>query len=403
MTFRGIQKFVKNRQWPVPLAFSAVFLIDLAYSFYRLMYLNAGGDSQWYGSKLFWEGVNPYAACLATPESEWFMTAFPNYAHLLYIALFPLSIFDWGTAKVIWFLFSVICFLFMLYLFIYKEKIPVYKVLLPATILLLGSPLTNTLYQAQISLVIMAFIAMAWIYRERSIVLVLLLSVIFTKYSFGLAILFGFFLAGYRKESIAAFGLNMFCALIFAFKFDIGFLETLMQPFEVASRYTEFGHSDLLSVFRTTNTGETIFGLNYYSIIAAIVYLVYTYLCLATKANKKAIVLSSLLLSLSIFFHLDYDYVAFLAIILIAMSKVQLSKNNLVLLISVAAYFWLYPIIPKLMRTFLHIDTGLIPVEWFGKTYGTIFILCNTILITVTAFRILLDKKLNASSRTKTK
>ncbi len=398
LKFSNLQKFILKKSWLLPAAFATVFLVDLAYSFYRLTNLNGGGDSQWYGTMLYWSGTNPYTACLES--SEWFMTTFPNYAHLLYIVMFPLTFFEWETAKIIWFLLSLCGFLLTLYFFVYKEKVWINKVLVPGILLLIGSTLTNALYQGQMSIIILTLVSLAWIFRNKSILLILFLSIIFTKYSFGLPILFGFFLAGYRKESIAAFGINMVCALIFSYQFNMGFLETLKLPFDVASRFTEFGHSDLISIFRTTNPGETIFGLNYFSILAAVIYLIYSYFCIVYKADKKAIVVSSILLSFSILFHLDYDYVVLLAAILISMSGTKLSKGNLILLVSVASYFWLYPIIPKLMRTFLHIDTGLLPVEWFGHTFGTIFIIFNTVLITTTAFRILLDKNLNSYSRT---
>lgn len=114
---------ILEHRWLVPGLFLGILIIDIVYSFYRLMYLNAGGDNQWYGANLYWSGVNPYAACLATPESEWFMTAFPNYAPLLYIVLLPFTFMDWEVAKVSWYLLSLASFLAVLFLFHKKEGI----------------------------------------------------------------------------------------------------------------------------------------------------------------------------------------------------------------------------------------------------------------------------------------
>lgn len=390
-----LKALLKNKSWLLPLGFLLVLAVDLAYSFYRLTLGNAGGDNQWYGATLFWSGINPYTACLES--TEWFMTAYPNYAHFLYILLFPLTFFDWGAAKIIWFILNVASLLAVLYLFVRKENVPKYTALFVGILMLLGSTYTNALYQAQMSVIIMACIAFAWLYRKNTSIMVLCLAVVFTKYSFGLPVLLGFFLAGYYKESIAAFAINMFSVLAFTLKFDIAFLETLVQPFAVASRYTEWGHSDIISLFRTTNPEETIFGINYFTITLFIVYIVYTYLVFALKPGRIAIVLSSILLAFSMFFHLDYDYSVLLAVILIALSAHSMTKANLYLLISISAYFWLYPMIPKLLRTFLHVDTGIYPVEWFGHTAGTIFIAFNTALITFTAFRVLRDRGLDAA------
>ncbi len=391
MKFNILQAFFRRKPWLLYIGFLLIFLTDVTYAFRRLVFLNAGGDSQWYGAKLLWSGTNPYTASLES--SEWFMTAYPNYAHILYIVLFPLTLFDWETSKIIWFLFNIFCFLATLYLFVYRVHVSLQKVLLLGIVLLLGSTFTNSLYQGQISIVILALVSFAWVFRKNSVLLILFLALIFSKYSFGLPILFGFFLAGYRKESIGAFAINVFCAIVFSFLFDIGIIESLKQPLEVASTFTSgHGHSDILTLFRLTNPDETIFGLNYFSISVGILYLIYIYICYVYKPNEKSIIVSSILLSFAVLFHLDYDYVVLLSAILISLSTVRLTKRNLVLLVSIASYFWLYPVIPKLMRVFFNIDLGIHPFEWFDLTFGIVFIVFNIVLILVTVFLILLDK-----------
>ncbi|MBT8185486.1 MAG: DUF2029 domain-containing protein [Eudoraea sp.] len=392
MSIHGNYNLTKKNQWLLYLLFGALLLLNLAYAYYRLMYLNACGDAQWYGSKLLWSGTDPYTAAITS--SEWFLTAYPNYAHILYYALFPLTFFDWEQSKIAWFIFNTGCFIFTLYAFIRWEKIEVYKVLLLAAIMLVGSNFANTLYQGQISIFILCCVSLAWIFRRKSWLLVILLSLIFSKYSLGLPILLGFFLAGYYKEAIGAFVVNLLFALLFALQFDIGFLESLALPFEVASMYTSgHGHSDLLTLFRLIHSDESFFGINFFSIGAVLLYGAFSLYCLFYRPDERLIVIASLLLCFPILFHLQYDYVILLAPILIAFSHPLLSKTKRGLLVGLAAYFWVYPIIPKLLRSLFKIDIGIHPIDHFGPFFGLVFIFLNMLLFIISAVIILKDRQ----------
>ena len=384
-------------QWLIYALFGILLLLNLGYAYYRLMYLNAGGDAQWYGAKLLWEGTNPYLAALNA--NEWFLTAYPNYAHILYYVLYPLTYFRWEESKLLWFIFNVGCFLFTMYAFIRWEKIPIYKVFLIASIMLLGSNFANTLYQGQISIFILCCVSLAWIFRKKSGLLIVLLALIFSKYSFGLPILLGFFLAGYYKEAISAFGINLLFALIFSFQFDIAFLESLALPFEVASTFTSgHGHSDLLTLFRLTHAEQSFFGINFFSLGAVLVYGLFSVYCLLYKPAERLIIIATLLLCFPVLFHLQYDYVVLFAAVILAITPSAISKKNTVLIVSVSAYFWIYPLVPKLLRSALKIDIGIHPIDHFGPTFGLVFIFINMIVFIVTAGLILKDKsqKLNS-------
>jgi len=397
MTLFSNKPNLERLQWLFYTLFGILMVLNLGYAYYRLMYLNAGGDAQWYGAKLLWDGTNPYMAALTT--SDWFLTAYPNYAHILYYALFPLTIFEWEQSKLVWFFFNVGCFLFTLYAFVRWEKVAVYKVLLIASIMLAGSNFANTLYQGQISIFILCCVSLAWIFRKKSWIMIVLLSLIFSKYSLGLPILLGFFLAGYYKEAIAAFAVNIMFALIFALQFDIGFLESLALPFEVASMYTSgHGHSDLLTLFRLTHIDESFFGINFFSIGAVLLYGAFSLYCLVYRPDKRLIIIASLLLCFPILFHLQYDYVVLLAPLLIAFSKPGLSKKTSIILVCITAYFWVYPIIPKLLRSLLHLDIGIHPIDHFGSVFGLVFIFINMLLFIITAIIILRNRQSELTS-----
>ncbi|MBC8769835.1 hypothetical protein H4O18_17685 [Arenibacter sp. BSSL-BM3] len=287
-------------------------------------------------------------------------------------------------------MFNVGCFIFTLYAFIRWEKVEVYKVLLIASIMLVGSNFANSLYQGQISIFILCSVSLAWIFRNKKWVVLVLLTLIFSKYSFGFPILLGFFLAGFYKEAIGALLINLLIALIFSFQFDIGFLESISLPFKVASMYTSgHGHSDLLTLFRIYYSNESFFGINFFSIGASLVYGAFSAYCLYYRPSQRLIIISTLLLSFPVLFHLPYDYVVIMAPVLIAFSNPALSKKIRTILIGLATYFCVYPIVPKLLRIFLDIEIGIHPTEYFGPAFGMVFISINMIFFITTAFLIL--------------
>ncbi|HMB63303.1 MAG TPA: glycosyltransferase 87 family protein [Eudoraea sp.] len=397
MTLTNILQILTKHRWLPYVFFGLLLLLNLSYGYYRLMYLNSGGDSQWYGTKLLWEGTDPFTAALQSPE--WFMTAYPNYAHILYYVLYPLSFFEWEQYKIIWFLVNIACFLFTLYAFVRWEKVPRSNVLILASVMLLGSTFTNTLYQGQISILIFCWASLAWIFRNHSGLLLIFLSLIISKYSFGLPIILGFFLAGYYRESIGAFAVNVGFALVFALKFDLSLLDSLRLPFEVASQFTSgHGHSDLLTIYRLHHGQESFFGFNYFSVGAALLYALFALYCLVYNPGRRRIIIATLILSFPILFHLTYDYVVLLAPMLIACSPRGLSKKYILILAAFSAYFWIYPMIPKFLRIVFDVDIGIHPIDYFGNLYGKVFIILNLTLFIIVAFAILQEKASNKTA-----
>src|SRR5210317_2082699 len=60
-----------------------------------------GCDFQWHPAKLFWDGINHYEKFLNQGNFD-FLCQGGQYAHGLQVILFPYTLFEWETARIMW-------------------------------------------------------------------------------------------------------------------------------------------------------------------------------------------------------------------------------------------------------------------------------------------------------------
>lgn len=365
--------------------FIFIFALLLAYVYYRSFNsaLETSQDMQWYPSTLFWNGLNPYSEYLNNKEN-WFLASAPNYGHLLYIILAPLTFFEWETVKIIWAIISVISFILIILIF-YKANISTPFLLLITSLLIIGYPLSNTIGNGQISILIGLFVSIAWFYRKKSFFITMFaLSIVFVKYSFGLPILFGFFLAGYYKEVSGAIFINLITVLIYSYLFDIGFIEAFILPFKVAMTATGIGPIDLMSLERLLIM-KNIIELKISYLLVPIIYGVFSLIVLKYKKDilDSEIISLSIFLSLVTFFHLGYDHVMFLIAILILKSVLKANDNYLILFSLVSVLLWQCGRLSSLFN--LELECAMNMGIFYTSTISLFFI--------VLVFNYLLNKK----------
>ena len=314
----------KYRFFFISIFFLSLFLVFLE-SF--LMAVESSIDIQWFPAKLFWNGINPYYEHIQ--NKTMFLAQKPNYSHLLYIVLYPLAILDWEIVKVIWASGSIITFILTLVIF-NKSQISEPFLLFSTFFLLWGTPLANVISNGQITIYIMFFTSLAWYYKDKSFLITTIsLAFVFTKYSFGLPILMGFFLAGYYSQVTYALLINIIAVIIFCIKFNIKFLECLLMPFIVSGNHRYDGPIDIMSInYYLSQYG--IIELNFSYILIPVIFASFIFIIIFNKKifNSDEIISLSIFLSLITFFHLIYDHVMLLCGILFLKSYLKSSNLN---------------------------------------------------------------------------
>ena len=134
---------------------------------------------QWYPTKLFWQGLNPYYEKLNNENT--FLAQSPNYGHMLYIILYPFSFMSWEFAKYTWAYMSMILFVLTLTIF-YKSKISIVFILFATVFLLFGYTIKNVIGNGQMTIFIMFFIHLLGILEKKFFLTSFSLAIVLTKY-----------------------------------------------------------------------------------------------------------------------------------------------------------------------------------------------------------------------------
>ncbi|MCE3046976.1 hypothetical protein [Helicobacter kayseriensis] len=267
------------------------------------------------GGGHFEQALNPYSASLSGDN---FMANIPNYMPLLYIVMYPIGLLEWEDAKIVFAFLNYFFFLATVFLFLTKSGVERGIVFVFSTLVILGFTYGNVVSNAQTT-IFMGFCAViAYCYRKNSTILTIALTFLLIKHSVGVPIVFGFFLAGFRKESILSGILMLLIISVTALVFGVTPVEFLQSMLQVNSQtYTSQGSlggpGDLISLsqklFHTPYSPIGLLSLCLYLFFALIVYL--------KKPHTSQIIATSIVLSLVSLPHLGYDYyLLFIALVL---------------------------------------------------------------------------------------
>ena len=139
--------------------FLIIFLTIVVLSFFIqtiLKGLQNSCDLMWQPTKLFWDGVNHYEYQLKTKDI-YLGCQKGQYGHFLFILLYPISLFEWEQAKIIWIIINIM-FAFIIPILICKFcNLSKILTLLVLGIFLTCHPTRMTINYGQNSLMIFFF------------------------------------------------------------------------------------------------------------------------------------------------------------------------------------------------------------------------------------------------------
>lgn len=374
-----------KRGWILLLFFGLLFIWRAYQGLFLAM--DSSLDMQWYPAVQYWGfgevKINPYIAYL---NHDTFMSQGPNYTPMLYVLMYPFALMNFEWAKITFFILNIFCFLGTLWVF-YRYKTSIIFLLLASIFVIFGYTFLNVLANAQMTIILGFLIAMAYVYQKRSLVLTLCLTLILVKHSFGIPILLGFFLAGYKKEAVLAGLIQFVFVVLFAYEFDISILRSLFLPLEVSTIATGIGPSDLMSLSRIIFGNDLFMLFNPFLWLIAAIYCIYIFICVFLRPLPQYIIASSILLSMGTMYHLGYDHYMFFIAILIATDSIKRINFSMIFLIFLALFFWLGDRALKIL--------SLEAKVYWSMDMGVIFTSIMVTIILVSMTMILKNRKLN--------
>ena len=322
-------------------------------------------DMQWYPTKQlfglgeFEQAINPYIAYL---NGDVFLANGPNYMPLMYYVMFPFGLLEWEGAKIAFALWNIALFCGTIVLFI-RYGINRAFVYGAGILAVLGYCFGNVIGNAQSAIMIGFFIALAYCFRHKSIILSIALAFVCIKHSFGLPLLLGFFLAGYRREVIAAGVLVALVVCLFSLQTHISPIEVMKLLSQVnASHYASGGAlggpSDLFSLSQKLFHNP----ISPISLIILVIYASFVWIVYAYKPSTSAIISASIVLALFTLPHLGYDgYMLFIAL-LIAKDSYKSFSLQMLALVAITLFIYrgqkLKPYIDSLSATIMQLLNG---------------------------------------------
>ena len=295
-------------------------------------------DFQYSPSVLFWEGINPYTYFLSgNEEKRIILSQVPNYAHLTYILLFPFSLMNWETAKLLWAATTFILAVQAVRLICRSAELTINETFIVLFVFLCSTPLRNIMGNGQHTVIVL--ICFCALLSKRNYFTNAFTGIGYFKYSFMPAVIL--FLA-FRKGVRAALVSLAACAagwITFSIVLKTNPLETLTLPLKVAHSSVDKGTADLMTIT------EFFFSDKNSMLDRVVVYLAPVILCVVLAWYAAKVRGSQLfrlafisIASLITFRHLSYDFVLLLPAFIYAYKYRQMLAGKLA--IACVAFNW---------------------------------------------------------------
>jgi hypothetical protein len=304
--------------------FAIISIISLSNTIYK-GFLNSC-DFQWQPSVLMWSGINHYEKFLIQGNYD-FQCQGGQYAHILHVILFPYTLVNWETAKIMWVLTNLF-FVFCIPLLISRHlNISKYKTVLLILIFITCYPTRMTINYGQQSLFVLFFLLIS-IY-EKSNLKVFFSGFSIIKYSSGYVLFLNYLLRRDFKNLLIA-SLPYIIGWIFYFNYtNSNWLVNFFEPIELilSTGYTRTG--DLYSLCKIYLL-EGKSGFYGYLLILLIFLINIFFIYQINSINIFFLKFSLILICPLVFFpHSNYDYVLMFPLLCYSIFKIELLINKI--------------------------------------------------------------------------
>ncbi len=282
-------------------------------------------DLMWQPSKIFWEGINHYEYQMRTGDIFLGCQA-GRYGHFLFILLYPITLFEWEQAKIIWIIFNVF-FAFSIPLIICKfNRVSTISTYLIIGIFLTCHPTRMTINLGQNSLMILFFLMLPFLtiadkYKNFNLITA---GISYVKYSTGYVLFLNLLVEKKFKKLFLTLLLTIFGWLFYSLYTNSPIISNFFDPlkFNFQDNYTRTG--DLYSILnlyilKENNVINKFFQLGF--VLLGNIYFLYQIKHIKNKLAKFSVIC---FLPLIFMPHSNYDYVLLLPLLIYGIQNYNL-------------------------------------------------------------------------------
>ena len=345
------KNFINKIKNSIKFLFILLFLSISLFSIYAA-YKNAliySNDLMWSPTKLFWEHINPYQYYLdGNLDNKIILSQNPNYHHLTYVILYPLSLLSFENAKIFWTFFNFLISILIIFILKKNYKLGLLNTFILSLFFFSSTSFRNVISQGQISIVIFLMILLFFFFKNN-ILKSIFFSLSFMKYSLSLPLLI---LGIFKKDKSILLGIIILISVMIFFGVYTNSLDIhlIYSPLKVGALAIHPGESDLVTLLIEYGYLDPKI-----SNLISIIILCFFLWIIRDKEITNYLVLYIFLVTLAYSQHLFYDYVILLPLICIFLkSKNKLEFHNLIFFFT----FCFFNYFDKLNNEYLHIISG---------------------------------------------
>jgi len=191
-----------------------------------------GLDFQWYPAKLMWSGINHYQHRIYGNIE--YTSQIGEYAHGLFVILFPFTFVDFEIAKNYWLLINVLLVLIIPYLISKNYDLNKKQILLVTIIFITAYPTRMALQWGQQSVFTFFFFILPFLFKSN-------LSYFFSgfsyfKYSLGYILAFNFLVLKKYKQFLLTIIPSLIGWLVYSYVTNSNILECLFDPIRLITK-----------------------------------------------------------------------------------------------------------------------------------------------------------------------
>jgi len=353
--------------------FGTILLVILLYSYLPTISetISETGslDFVWEASKCTFEGINFYASYLSKDdECPKIMNDGAGYAQGFYIILYPFTLVDWNTAKILWFLLNIILIVFTIIILCKKFKLSFIETFLILFIVMYSIIARVNFIMGQHTIFTLFFLTLPFVYKSKFSSI--LSGISYFKYNIG----YGLFILFLVSKEYKNFFLSLLPAILGIFIFclitNTNIIDNIIQPIQLTIFNAKYHGATLTNIFLFSFFKDfSLFNeyINYLFIALFTLAFNIFFIFKISKNNNNLFKLSSLcLLALISTPHWGHDYILLTPLLIYS---IKYYKFNLILMrtnILVCVYFlYLYSGIQLYLNNFfsyLNFRVDILPI-----------------------------------------
>ena len=327
-------------------------------------------DFHYYPTKLVSEGINHYQYVLdgkhdRGPADRMLYSQDGIYGHGLFIALLPLTLLDWDTAKTVWAFLNILFCFFILFFLRKKFRLRKNIFIVSACLFLMSTPLRINIGYGQQTLFTFLFFLLPFVFRGK--ISMILSGLSYFKYNIGYVLfIYIFFQKNINKVLISLIPCILGW-LSYAYITNTSALKNLFEPFLVLGHFFSITNHLPVTIFSLLKE----IGFNNYLVMTIPLILSFLVIYKLKEVKNDLFKLSIVcLVSLSFTAHQLHDYILLLPLLIFSLINFNLlvSKINLIVIF----YFFFFLRIISLFFNFMPWD---FPYGYFGYLNNSLIIL----------------------------